>query len=130
MSEENKPQTGMIAWTDLTVENADAVRDFYEAVVGWAPDAVSMGDYSDYSMTPPGAGLPVAGICHARGVNEGLPPVWMMYIMVDDLEESIEAVKVNGGKTRTTIRDLGPTGRYCVIEDPAGAVAALFQTGS
>ena len=77
MSEGNEPKTGTIGWTDLTVENADAVRDFYQAVVGWTPGAVSMGDYDDYAMSPQGSEMPVAGICHARGVNAGQPPVWM-----------------------------------------------------
>jgi hypothetical protein len=121
---------GVIAWTDLTVENAEEVRDFYQAVVGWTPQPVSMGDYDDYSMNPTDSDAPVAGICHSRGVNAGLPPVWMVYIYVEDLEDSIDACEEHGGKKLTTIRDLGPTGRYCVIQDPAGAVAALFQTAS
>ncbi|MFA6234813.1 MAG: VOC family protein, partial [Bacteroidota bacterium] len=96
MSDTEKPQMGIIAWADLTVENADAVRDFYQAVVGWTPAAVSMGDYNDYGMTPAGSDAPVAGICHARGVNAGLPPVWMIYIYVEDLDASIEACESHG----------------------------------
>lgn len=32
MSETNKPEIGTIGWTDLTVPQADKVRDFYGAV--------------------------------------------------------------------------------------------------
>ena len=39
---------------------------------------VPMGDYSDFRMHPPGDPQPVAGICHAKGENAGLPPVWMI----------------------------------------------------
>ncbi len=35
-------------------------------------------------MHPPGDSQPVAGICHARGGNTGLPPLWLIYITVDD----------------------------------------------
>lgn len=74
---------GRIGWIDMTVENAEGIRDFYKAVVGWGHEDVPMGKYSDYSMTTPD-GDAVAGICHARG-------------------------------------------SFCVIRDPAGAVAALYQ---
>ena len=30
MSESEKPQVGTICWRDLTVDDAEAVRDFYE----------------------------------------------------------------------------------------------------
>ena len=117
---------GTIGWVDLTVPNADEVRDFYAGVVGWKPEALSMGDYSDYVMTgPEGAGL--AGVCHARGANANLPPVWMVYFHVEDVEESVRVCLEKGGKVIAPIKSMGPNGRYCVIQDPAGAVAALFS---
>ena len=82
------PDPGSISWTDLTVADAEAVRDFYQAVVGWAPEAQPMGAYSDFVMNADGA--PVAGICHARGANAAIPPVWLIYITVEDLEHSLD----------------------------------------
>jgi hypothetical protein len=38
---------GTIGWFDLTVPNADEVRDFYRAVVGWGVEECEMGGYSD-----------------------------------------------------------------------------------
>ena len=71
---------------------------------------------------------PVAGICHARGGNAGFPPVWLVYIIVADLDESVRRCLEHGGKLRLPVKSMGTQGRYCVIEDPAGAVAALFQS--
>ena len=127
MSEKKKPEIGSIAWTDLTIENAEAVRDFYSDVVGWKPSPVSMGDYSDFNMNAPGSGNPVAGICHARGSNADLPAQWMIYIIVSDIEKSTNRCEELGGKLVTPIKNMGGQGRYCVIQDPAGAVAALYQ---
>jgi predicted enzyme related to lactoylglutathione lyase len=129
MSDPKKPEAGTIGWSDLTVENADAVRDFYAEVVGWKPEALSMGDYSDYVMVAAGTGDGVAGICHARGMNAGLPSQWLVYIVVDDLDHSLRRCAEMGGKLLREPRDMGPQGRYCVIQDPAGAVAALFEPG-
>ena len=126
MSETPKPKVGTIAWTDLTIPNADEVRDFYAAVTGWKPQDVSMGEYNDYVMaTPEGTG--VAGVCHARGTNAGLPPQWLIYITVEDVDRAAAECNANGG---SIIK--GPLamsgGRICVIRDPAGAVCALFQS--
>jgi len=120
-------ETGRIGWVDLTVKDAETVRDFYRAVVGWEADEVSMGEYSDYSMRPEGAETPVAGVCHALGPNVDLPPVWMVYITVADVAESAERCEELGGEVVVTPRGLAG-GRFCVVRDPAGAVCALFQS--
>jgi len=119
---------GKIGWIDLTVADATGLRDFYQGVAGWTPSSVDMGGYSDFCMHPPGEEEPVAGICHARGSNTGLPPVWLVYITVDDLDESLRQCEALGGKQRTPVRQMGPKSRFCVIEDPAGAVSALFES--
>jgi len=126
MSEATKPQVGTVGWMDLTVENAQDVKDFYGEVVGWSASDVDMGGYSDFCMNTPDAGITVAGICHARGSNAGLPAQWLMYITVEDLDASVDRVEALGGKVIAGPKDMGSQGRYCVIEDPAGAVAALY----
>lgn len=118
------PRPGTITWQDLTVSDAETVRDFYEAVVGWKPEALSMGAYSDFVMNADGGG--VAGICHARGANAELPPAWLIYITVEDLDHSLEECQRRGGSLVSAPRSYGG-GRYCVIKDPAGAVCALYQ---
>jgi len=118
------PQPGTVTWQDLTVEDAEKIRDFYQSVVGWRPEPVNVGGYSDFVMTSEGS--EVAGVCHARGANAALPPVWLIYITVDDLDHSIAECERLGGAVLTTPRSYGG-GRYCVIKDPAGAVCALYQ---
>lgn len=127
MSEQNEPQIGSIGWLDLTVENADAVRDFYREVVGWTASGLDMGGYSDYCMAEPETGKMVSGVCHARGSNAGLPPVWLIYINFEDIEKSLARCVELGGQAITPIKSYGGQGNYCVIRDPAGAHAALFE---
>ena len=117
---------GTIGWIDMTAADADGLRDFYKAVVGWDTEDVSMGDYSDYVMKTPEGGNGVAGVCHARGSNAELPPGWLIYITVADVEASAAAVTEHGGRILVEPRGLAG-GRFCVIEDPGGSVAALYQ---
>ncbi|MBL8173749.1 MAG: VOC family protein [Bryobacterales bacterium] len=119
-------ETGSIGWFDLTVPNAEQVRDFYQAVVGWGVQECDMGGYSDYVMTLPGNGKGVSGVCWAKGSNAGFPPVWLIYVTVADIDASIAQVHAGGGKVLIGPKNMGAA-RYCVIEDPAGAKLALYQ---
>jgi uncharacterized protein len=118
------PDPGSISWQDLTVADADAIRDFYQAVVGWKAEPVSVGSYADFVMNADGT--PVAGVCHARGVNSDIPPQWLIYITVEDLDHSLDECRRLGGSLVAGPRSYGG-GRFCVIKDPAGAVCALYQ---
>ena len=122
------PKVGTIGWRDLTVADAEGVRDFYRRVVGWEPSPVDMGEYSDYNMLD-GDGVPAAGICHARGPNADLPAQWLIYIAVDDLDAALAACAEGGGEVVSGPRSVGED-RMGVIRDPAGAVCALYQSGS
>ncbi len=125
MTQDNKYEIGAIAWHDLTVADAPAIRDFYAKVVGWKPEAVGMGDYDDFNMTKPTSGEPAGGICHARGSNASVPPQWLIYICVADLDQSIADCKKLGGKVIDGPRKVGEQ-QFCIIQDPAGAVAGLI----
>lgn len=118
-------KAGMIAGFDLTVPNANGIRDFYADVVGWKPKPLSMGDYDDYMMLAQD-GSPAAGICHARSGNADLPPQWITYITVNDLSASLARVTEKGGEVLRQPNGTGPGG-FALIKDPAGAVVALMQ---
>lgn len=124
MSSEPDQPIGAVTWRDLTVPDAQAIRDFYADVVGWRSEPLSMGDYDDYCMLDAN-GQTVAGICHARGTNSGLPAQWLVYITVENADECARRCVAKGGEVLDGPRDMGG-GRFCVIRDPAGAVAALF----
>ena len=121
-------RVGCISWLDLTVSDASATRDFYRQVVGWSVQDVEMEDagerYADYNMLGDD-GNPAAGVCHARGVNLGLPPIWMIYLPVGDLAESVRRVRDERGKIIKATR--GKDGEYAcaVVQDPVGAWLAL-----
>ncbi len=119
---------GEIGWIDLTCKNADNVRDFYQAVVGWRSEGVSMGDYDDYAMSP-GDSDAIAGICHATGVNAEMPGGWLIYITVDDLDKSLAETLRCGGEIVVQKRSMD-SAAFAVVRDPSGACAALYQPGT
>jgi hypothetical protein len=126
MDPDNEPPVGSIVWTDLTVQNAAEIKEFYSQVVGWTASPHDMGDYHDFDMARPAEGQIVTGICHARGSNADLPAQWLIYILVEDIEHSIARCLALGGRLLDGPRAAGQS-RFCVIQDPAGAVAALIS---
>ncbi|MEX0601309.1 MAG: hypothetical protein WD423_05745 [Rhodothermales bacterium] len=70
-------------------------------------------------------GNPAAGVCHARGANEDLPPVWMIYLPVADITESLRRVEEQGGKIVKEARGKDGEYAYAVVQDLAGAYLAL-----
>ena len=127
-SAEDPESAGRIAWVDLTVSDASHTQDFYRQVIGWSIEEIKMEEsgasYVDYNLLG-GDGEPSAGICHAQGVNAGLPPVWMIYLPVGDLTESLRRVEEEGGKILKASR--GDDGEYesAVIQDPVGVCLTL-----
>lgn len=127
-SDDSAAGVGCISWLDLTVADAAATRDFYRKVVGWSAQDVEMKDsggrYADYNMLGDD-GNPAAGVCYARGVNVGLPPVWLLYLPVGDLAESLRRVREEGGKVVKEKQGADGGYAYAVIQDPVGGYLAL-----
>ena len=108
MASDAKPVPGPIGWIDLTVPDADGVCDVDRDVTGWTPVPVSMGDYQDYCMNAAN-GQSVAGIC---------------------LDAALQLCQTRGGKLSGTPMTVGDGSRFCPIQDPAGAIAALYESWS
>jgi predicted enzyme related to lactoylglutathione lyase len=126
MSISSKPEIGSITWFDLTVPDADKVKDFYSPYfvgIGWKSTPVSMGDYNDFKINSPDSGKTNASICHNRGGNADLPIQWLIYITVRSADENGKLCEQNGGKVLVDPREIRGYG----IEDFTGAVCALFE---
>jgi len=120
---------GRIAWLDLTVPDATKTQEFYRQVLGCAVQSVEMeggGErYPDYNLLGED-GNPVAGVCHARGVNVGLPQAWMIYLPVSDLAESLRRVREEGGNVVKAMQGKDREYVYAAVQDPVGATLALI----
>jgi len=133
---------GDMAWMDLSVPNAENVKDFYQQILGWQSEAVNMthdGEkYKDFSMNSvdanidqsvketAGSGQLFTGICHAKGANADMPASWLPYFLVADINDAVVKVEALGGSLVTPVKSMGTEDKYVVIKDPAGAVCAFY----
>lgn len=109
---------GRIAWLTLVAPDVPSACEFYEQVVGWS--AVPADGDGGFDMRRPD-GVPAAAICPAEGDTAGIPPVWLLSLPVDDLEESLRLVREGGGEIIKGSTDAG----HAVIRDPVGVYLAL-----
>jgi uncharacterized protein len=111
---------GRVGWIDLTVPAADASRDFYCAVLGFTSAPTEMGGYADHSIVAPD-GAVVAGICHARGDNADIPPGWLPYFVVADVEAAVDRAVQRGATVVASALE------FTVLQDPTGVGFALYE---
>ena len=125
----DKPSTGVFCWTELMTRDVAKAKQFYGDLIGWKMTDQQMGDFTYTMLTPPGSKEPVGGMMQMDGPQwEGIPPHWMPYIMVENVDDSAKRVTELGGKLNLPPTDIPKIGRFCVIEDPTGAVIALYQS--
>jgi len=119
---------GQFVWYELMTTDVERAKTFYGDVVGWGnQDASHPGmNYTLFTFDS----VHVAGLMtlpeEARKI--GVPPSWIGYVAVDDVDESTNLAKAQGGTIHVPPRDIPNVGRFSVIADPQGASLALFKS--
>ncbi len=114
---------GKFVWFEHLSADVPAARRFYEALFGWHTEAMPMGART-YSMIMNG-GNAIGGYFSAPA---GVPPNWLGYLSVDDVDASHRAALAAGASERMAPTNIGEVGRSSVIADPTGAVLALWKS--
>jgi predicted enzyme related to lactoylglutathione lyase len=57
---------------------------------------------------------------------EEVPPHWMVYFAVDDIDAAAARVEELGGRVAVPPTDT-PAGRFAVVNDPQGAVFSIIR---
>ncbi|MBU2978904.1 VOC family protein [Alteromonas sp. C1M14] len=112
-------------WRDLTVDDAIAISDFYQHVLGWTKVDVAMDGYSDFIMKD-SKGNVMGGICHRKGANNDVPTGWTPYFTTADFNHALETAIAQGGEAITEVRHHGAA-RFVYIKDPSRATFALYS---
>ena len=60
------------------------------------------------------------------GAPAGMPPTWVPYVTVADVDALVKKVVSLGGKVHMPPTDIPTVGRFAVIQDPQGAVLNLI----
>ena len=128
MPEITKHTPGTFSWFDAGFPDVDGAKRFYGEVLGWSFVDSPMGGGEMYTMCQV-KGLDVAAMFPQRPEMRaaGVPPYWQSYISVANVDELAAKVEGLGGKVMMPPFDVMEEGRMTLVQDPTGAVVALWQ---
>ena len=120
-----RPEVGEASWHELMTTDAAAAMKFYTEIFGWQPsEAMDMGPMGKYHMFNRPHGM-IGGMMNKPPEMANVPPNWMIYFRVPDINAAVERVKANGGKILNGPMEV-PGGDWIVnAMDPQGAAFSL-----
>jgi predicted enzyme related to lactoylglutathione lyase len=119
-------RTGEFVWNELATTNIQKTKDFYGNMFGWTFVDNKNGEMT-YTIIKKND-RDVGGIWVIPSAQQSeIPPHWLAYILVDNLEKSLEKARQNGGTLVKPVQTVKDMGRFAVIKDPSGAHLALWQ---
>lgn len=121
-----KSQMGEFCWNELMTPNPKEAKDFYKGLFGWEMLEHDMGGMT-YTILK-NSGKDIGGIIETPKDKENIPPHWMTYITIDNLDESVKKAKSLGATIIVPSSAAGDFGRFAIIQDPTGAHFALWQS--
>ena len=130
MQETPEYKPGTFCWVELATSDNEAAKKFYTQLFGWTYNDHPMGPDMVYTMLQlNGKDVGALYKLMPEQVSQGVPPNWLSYISVTSADESTEKAKAAGATVLKEPFDVMTVGRMSVIQDPTGAVFALWQAG-
>jgi len=124
---ENAPEVGEASWHELMTTDAPAAMKFYSEVFGWQPsETMDMGAMGKYHMFNRPHGM-IGGMMNKPPEMANVPPHWMIYFRVPDIDAAIERIRANGGKVLNGPTEVPGGDRIVNAMDPQGAAFSLHQ---
>ncbi len=111
-------------WVELTTDDVDKAKRFYQAVFDWGFEAYD-GAGTNYQMIDTGDG-PQGGIMEKP--DDNTPVCWSNYVGVEDHAPYLKKVEENGGKVLMPETEIPNTGSFSLVMDPGGAVLGLWKS--
>lgn len=128
MQETPDYKPGTFCWIELGTTDSAAAKTFYTQLFGWEYEDHPMGPGMTYTMLKlngkdVGALYSLMPDMRAQGVA----PHWLSYVSVDNVDETAEKAKAEDATLLKEPFDVMTEGRMAVLQDPTGAVFALWQ---
>jgi uncharacterized protein len=113
---------GLLSWNELASPALDASAGFYTELFGWKVEPFE-GMEMPYMTIQTKDGHGNGGIRPA--MPPGSPPHWLVYFGTDDIDTTLGKASELGATELVGSTDIG-IGKIAVLQDPQGAVFALF----
>ncbi len=127
---ETETPAGTFCWNELATNDVEGAKAFYSGLLGWEFQAMPMpGNPEDEYILICKGGRGVGGLYDmTRAPMEGVPPHWMGYIAVDEVDPVAAAAQASGATALFPPMDIPGVGRMCALLDPQGAAFSLYKS--
>lgn len=109
-------QPNSFGWNELLTTDKDAAIRFYSALYGWEFTHNEESGYTEIMNNGRAAG----GMLQITAEMGDFPSNWMVYFMVEDVDETIAKAQELGGGTMMPPFNAPGTGRIAMLRDPQG----------
>jgi predicted enzyme related to lactoylglutathione lyase len=121
---------GNFVWFELSTSDQAAATQFYSGLFGWEAQDSPMAPgmiYTTFRLN----GRDAAGAYTMKPEDRemGVPPNWLVYISVPSADAAIAGALEHGGSAMSPAIDIPNVGRMAVLQDPVGAIFAVFEAG-
>jgi len=112
---------GKICYLEIPAMTAEASADFYGSIFGWT--IRKRGD-GELAFDDPGG---VSGTW-VKESDRTPDEQTRIYIMVDDISDTLQKIEAAGGRVLTSRTDIAPgVGAFAAFADPAGTEFGLYE---
>jgi uncharacterized protein len=130
---------GVVSWFELATPEPEAAKDFYAALFGWrfnqegnyavlthGPHTLGgvvklEGDWEDHAF--------LAAIGQAPEEKWEVPPHWMIYFAVRDIDACLRRAEAIGARISARPDTLHTFGQFAVVRDPQSTYFCVFARG-
>lgn len=128
MQETPRYKPGNFCWVELGTTNPGAAKTFYKELFNWDYFDAPMGPDMTYTLININ-GKEIGGLYQLMSdmLAQGVPPHWLSYISVTNADDATGQATAAGATVMKGPFDVSDAGRMSVIQDPTGAVFALWQ---
>jgi uncharacterized protein len=118
---------GEFCWYELGTRDIKTAVQFYTGLMDWQILIHDIGEFGNYYIFQKDGQQVGAGYQMSGPQFEGVPPYWMPFVWVEDVDATASKWTELGGKIIAAPMDIpGNIGRMAFVQDPQGAPLALF----
>jgi predicted enzyme related to lactoylglutathione lyase len=111
-----------LCWNELYTRDTAKSGAFYAGLFGWR----AKGDAGGYTEWHVGERA-VGGMIGIQPEWGPMPPHWLPYFMVGDVDATVAKAGQLGGGAMMPARDIENVGRFAILRDPQGAHFAIIK---
>jgi uncharacterized protein len=128
MAEVTRHFPGTFCWVELSTPDTLAASRFYSEMFGWRRSFMPMEDGRFYTtLQLDGKDIGAFQEIYEENVQPDAATGWRLYIATDNVDKSVQKALALGGTLLSPPTDVSDVGRLAVMQDPTGAVFALWQ---